>query len=43
MIEGILFMVDVLFMTLLCVGIHRCEKAPADERRLGLFLFDDAR
>ncbi len=43
MIEGILFMLDVLFMTMLCVGIHRAEKAPADEKRMGVFLFDDAR
>lgn len=41
MIEGILFMLDVLFMTLLCVGIMRVEKTPVDEKRLGLFLYDD--
>lgn len=35
-------MLDVMFMTLLCVGVYRAEKAPADEKRLGLFLFDDA-
>lgn len=43
MIEGILFMMDVAFMTLLCLGIHRAEKAPADEKRLGMFLYDDVR
>ncbi len=35
-------MLDVLFTTLLCVGIVRAEKAPVDEKRLGLFLYDDA-
>ena len=36
-------MLDVLFMTLLCVGIHRAEKTPHDEKRLGVFLYDDIR
>lgn len=43
MIEGLLFMLDIVLMTLLCLGIHRAEKKPADEKRLGVFLFDDAR
>lgn len=41
MIEGSLFMLDVLFMTLLCWGVSKAEKAPADEKRLGVFLYDD--
>jgi hypothetical protein len=41
MIEGLLFMLDILLMTLLCLGIHRAEKAPADEKRMGVFLYDD--
>ncbi len=41
MSEAILFMLDVLFMTLLCMGIYRAEIAPIDEKRLGIFLYDD--
>lgn len=41
MIEGALFMLDLVFVTLLCLGIKRVETKQVDGRQLGIFAYDD--